>query len=111
MATQTIERNKELKEASMTAQVAPSQSKTRPVYQEPLSSMVAAHIAEEKQITATAEIATYASALRHRDGLLVSIARPIVAFHDWLSGPPMSDRDRLRTAIAEARYELRYRSF
>ena len=34
MATQTIERNKELEEASMTTLVAPSQSNTRTVYSE-----------------------------------------------------------------------------
>ena len=118
MATQTIERNKELKEASMATLVAPSQNKTRTGCPEPLSPteavqrliQVIGDLEEEKEIAARAEMVTYAPAPIHRDGLLVSVARPIVAFYDWLSGPPMSDRDRLRSAIAEERYD-RYLSF
>ncbi len=109
MATQTSERNKELKEGSMTTLVAPSQSKTRTVYPKPFSPMETVHIEEEKEITATAEMVTHAPAPRHRDGLLVSVARPIVAFYDWLSGPPMSDRDRIRSAITEGQFD-HYRS-
>ncbi len=118
MATQTIEPNKELKEASMTTMVAHSQNKTRTGCPEPLSPTEAVEILiqvigvleEEKEIAATAEMVTYVPAPIHRDGLLVSIARPMVAFHDWLSGPPMSDRDRLRSAISEGQFD-RYRSF
>ncbi len=113
MATQTIERNKELKEASMTTLVAPSQSKTRTVSPEPLSPteavqrliQVIGDLEEEKEIATTAEMVTYAPDPIHRDGLLVSITRPIVAFHDWISGPPMSDRDRIRSSITEGRYD------
>jgi len=27
---------------------------------------------------------------------------PVLAFYDWLSGPPMSERDRVQRDIAEA---------
>ncbi len=119
MATQTIEQSKESQEASMTTLVAPSQSKTRTVYPEALPPteavqrliQVIGDLEEEKEIAAMAEMVTYAPTPIHRDGLLVSVARQIVAFHDWLSGPPMSDRDRLRSAIAEGRYDLRHRCF
>ena len=106
MATQTIEPNKELKETSMTTLVAPSQSNTRTVYSEDLSpveaverllqviSQLEEELEEKIEITDTAEVMTYVPAPIHRDGLLVSVARQIVAFHDWLSGPPMSDRYR-----------------
>ena len=110
MATRTSERNNELKEASMTTLVAPSQSKTRPVYPEPLSPMEAVQVEEEKEITAPAEMVTYAPAPIHRDGLLVSTARQIVAFYDWLSGPPLSDRDRIKSAIAKGGHD-RYLCF
>jgi len=117
MATQTIEPNKEAKVANMTTLAAPSQSKTRTGYSESLSPTEAVERLiqflgqlEEEEITVTAEMVTYVPASIHRDGLLVSIARPIVAFYDWLSGPPMSDRDRIRSAIAEGRYD-RYLSF
>ena len=117
MATQTIEPNKELKGASVTTLEAPSQSETRTTYSEPLSPTEAVEKflqflgqLEEEEITATTEMMTYAPAPKHRDGLLAGVARQIVAFHDWLSGPPMSDRDRIRSAIVEGQYE-RYRSF
>ncbi len=102
----------------MTTLVAPSQSNSRTAYPEALPPteavqrliQVIGDLEEEKEIAATAEMVTYAPAPIHRDGLLISVARPIVAFYDWLSGPPMSDRDRLRSAIAEGRYD-RYLSF
>ena len=30
------------------------------------------------------------------------LAGPVLAFYDWLSGPPMSERDRIQRDIAEA---------
>jgi len=118
MATQTIELNKELKAASMTTLAAPSPIETRTGYPEPLSPTEAVEnflrvigdLKEEKEIAATAEMVTYAPAPMHRDGLLLSAGRRIVAFYDWLSGPPMSDRDRIRSAIAEGQFD-RYRYF
>ncbi len=123
MATQTIERNKELEGASMTTLVAPSQSNTRTVYSEDLNPVEAVErllqvisqkleeeLEKELEITDTAEVMTYVPAPIHRDGLLVSVARQVVAFFDWLSGPPMSERDRLRNAIAEGQFD-RYLSF
>ena len=38
----------------------------------------------------------------HRNSLPVRIALGFLAFHDWLSGPPMTKRDRLYRDIAEA---------
>ena len=38
----------------------------------------------------------------HRNSLPVRIALGFLAFHDWLSGPPMTKRDRLHRDIAEA---------
>ncbi len=117
MATQTIEPNKELKEASMTTLVAPDHSETRTVYSEDLSpveaverllqviSQLEEELEEEIEITDTAEVMTYVPAPIHRDGLLVGAARQVVAFFDWLSGPPMSDRDRVRCAISDGRYD------
>jgi hypothetical protein len=39
----------------------------------------------------------------HPEGLLNRIARDVVAVYDWLSGPPMSEQDRVNRALAEAR--------
>jgi hypothetical protein len=39
----------------------------------------------------------------HSEGLLNRIARDIVAVYDWLSGPPMSEQERINRALAETR--------
>ncbi len=41
------------------------------------------------------------------EGLLNRIGKDIVALHDWLSGPPMTDRDRIKYRAVRARAELR----
>ena len=38
----------------------------------------------------------------HGDNLLVTMLRSALAFYDWMSGPPMTKRERIRRAIAEA---------
>ena len=38
----------------------------------------------------------------HRKSLPVRMARGLLAFYDWLSGPPVTKRDRLYRDIAEA---------
>ena len=37
-----------------------------------------------------------------KESLLHKMAGSVLAFYDWLSGPPMSERDRIRRNIAEA---------
>ncbi len=39
----------------------------------------------------------------HPEGLLHRIAKDIVAVYDWLSGPPMSEQDRINRTIVETR--------
>ena len=87
MATQTIEPNTELKEASMTTLLAPDQSETSSVYAEPLSPVEAVqrliqhlgYLEEQQEIRAQAEMATYVPAPTHRDGLLVSSSKPVAS--------------------------------
>ena len=38
-----------------------------------------------------------------RFSFLGKLAKPLLAFHHSLAGPPMSDRERLNRAVAEAR--------
>ena len=52
-------------------------------------------LVEETQSAPTVEIVTYAPVPTTKDALLVRIARPILRFYYWLSGPPMTKRDRL----------------
>jgi hypothetical protein len=46
---------------------------------------------------------SHKSADNHPEGLLNRIAKDIVAVYDWLSGPPMSEQDRVNRALAETR--------
>lgn len=39
----------------------------------------------------------------HPEGLLNRVARDLVAVYDWLSGPPMSEQERMNRTLAEAR--------
>ena len=56
----------------------------------------------EERITAIEDPAEVWAAPR-KVALLARIARDFLAFYDWLSGPGMTDRDRLYRDIAEAR--------
>ncbi len=40
-----------------------------------------------------------------KEALPARIARGFLAFYDWLSGPPMTHRDRVKEDIAKARSE------
>jgi hypothetical protein len=39
----------------------------------------------------------------HQEGLLNRIVKDIVAVYDWLSGPPMSEQERIDRTLAETR--------
>ena len=47
-------------------------------------------------------------ALRHIwaliwEAILAAVANPVLAFHDWISDPPMTERDRIKRYIVETR--------
>ena len=44
-------------------------------------------------------------AVPRKEALPARIARGFLAFYDWLSGPGMTDRDRVKEDIAKARSE------
>ena len=62
----------------------------------------AEEVGEETQSAPAVEMVTYTPVPIRRDedmflavdALLVRIARPILRFYDWISGPPMTERDR-----------------
>ena len=83
MATQTLQRPQEFTDESV-----------HPLVEAPML-VEAVEIAEETQSAPTMEMVTYAPVPASKDAILVSIARPILRFVDWLSGPPMTKRDRL----------------
>ena len=37
----------------------------------------------------------------HEKGILPKLGHQIVAIYDWLSGPPMTEHDRITRAVAE----------
>ncbi len=55
----------------------------------------AVEVAEEIQSAPMVEIVPCAPVPTNKDAMLVRIARPILRFYDWLSGPPMTKRERL----------------
>ena len=55
----------------------------------------AVEVAEEIQSAPMVEIVTCAPVPTNKDAMLVRIAKPILRFYDWLSGPPMTKRERL----------------
>ena len=44
----------------------------------------------------------------HKDSLLTRIVKDITIAYDWLSGPGMTERDRLSRDIAEARPNITF---
>jgi hypothetical protein len=44
---------------------------------------------------------------KSRDGILVRVARQLVAFYDWLSGPPMTAQQRLHPQVVPLERERR----
>lgn len=42
---------------------------------------------------------------KHKDGLLEIILKDIARLDDWLSGPPMTERDRLNRALQKTRFD------
>ncbi len=39
----------------------------------------------------------------HQEGLLNRLVKVMVTAYDWLSGPPMSEQERINRALAETR--------
>ncbi len=60
---------------------------------------------QEERLTAT-EVPTEVWAAPRKEALPAKIARGFLAFYDWLSGPGMTDRDRVYRDIDKARSEL-----
>ena len=62
---------------------------------EPYSPVEAMEAVESKDFSATNQTDAQAPEPTHKLAFLAVIAKPLVAFSDWLSGPPMTARDRL----------------
>ncbi len=56
---------------------------------------------QEERLTDT-EDPTEVWAVRRKEALPARVARGFLAFYDWLSGPEMTDRDRVYCDIAKA---------
>ena len=59
---------------------------------------------QEERLNATEDPVEVWAAPR-KEALRARIARGFLAFYDWLSGPGMTDRDRLYSDIAKAQSE------
>ncbi len=60
-----------------------------------------AHVQEER--LAATEAPAEVWAVPRKEAIPARIARSFPAFYDWLSGPPMTHRDRVNEDIANAR--------
>ena len=60
-----------------------------------------AHVQEER--LAATEAPAEVWAVPRKEAIPARIARSFLAFYDWLSGPPMTYRDRVNEDIANAR--------
>ncbi len=60
-----------------------------------------AHVQEER--LAATEAPAEVWAVPRKEAIPARIARSFLAFYDWLSGPPMTHRDRVNKDIANAR--------
>lgn len=65
--------------------------------------VTSAHVQEERHAAAEDPIEVWAAP--RKEALPARIARGFLAFYDWLYGPGMTDRHRVREEIAKARSE------
>ncbi len=84
--------------ASITAYPEIEESRSAPLIPEEVTSVQV----QEERLTATEDPAKDLAAPR-KEALPARIARGFLAFYDWLSGPEMTDRDRVKEDIAKAR--------
>ena len=111
MATQTKSDQNEAK-GDITVATSPSHTESSTAYPELEESRSAVLIREEvtsaqvqeERVAATEDPAEY-WAVPRKEALPARIARGFLAFYDWLSGPPMTHRDRVKEDIAKARSE------
>ena len=87
----------------------PYRTESSTAYRELEESRSALLIPEEVTIAqerlAATEDPTEVWAAPRKGALPARIARGFLAFYDWLSGPGMTDRDRVKEDIAKARSE------
>ncbi len=83
MATQTLQRPQEFTDKGFHPLV------------EATMLVEAVEVEEETQSATTMAMVTFAPVPTSKDAMLVRIGRAILRFYDWLSGPPMTKRDRL----------------
>ena len=99
-----------LEEVIMATLTLPRQRKPSKAAESPVS--VGAGVALPRDLAATTSAKKSPTTLRQpvvgsvptpRTGTLSRLARPLVACYNLLAGPPLSDRDRFKHAVAEAR--------
>ena len=108
----TVGPSKESKEEGMTTPAVTTKSKSKdsqPSDMQPMHNPVITKKVEDvTEIMATTEMVTTAPVPAQKDGLLLRIVRRMVAFYDWLDGPPKTERERIRRAIFDLQREWKY---
>ena len=104
MAMQTIERPTALAENDPVTQVIPPESKILSPYVGPATPIETEEAAEGRQAAAAFEWSSYPPGQMPKDRFLATIWRQMVRFYDWLSGPPITERDRTMAVHAMAKH-------
>ena len=101
MATKTVRKTTEARVELAGAPVVPADIETRPVYPATVRPREIQEV-EEKEIARVEPASTEVQVSGPTGGLLSRTVTKLVAFHDWLGGPPMTERDRLQHKLQEA---------
>ena len=88
--------------ASITAYPETEESRSAPLIPEEVTDL---HVQEERLATTEDPIEVWA--VPRKGALPARIARGFLAFYDWLSGPAMTDQERVYRDIFKARFDFR----
>ena len=101
MATKTLSKTTEESVEPAVAPVVSAESKVRPVHRETDRPGENQQV-HEREIARSEPAFIEVQASGSTGGFLARAVTKLVAFHDWLGGPPMTERDRSRRKLQEA---------
>ena len=105
MATGTVQKSQELREGTKSGLVVESSDETVIACPLPFGPDEPVHVRPEPEGLSAATAAN-ASVTSDRDDILTRLLGRLPAFHDWLLGPPLSERERVNVQLVRARDDL-----
>ena len=107
MATATMEKSKELRQENTSELEVKSAGESIIACALPFGPDEPVDAVHEPEVLSAAT-ATNESLRLHRDDFLTSLVRRVAAFHDWLLGTPLSERDRVSARLIRAQDYLHW---